>query len=308
MKTPIPQARFGKTLAVTAGTIFTLGAVILSGPALAGAACVTDDVERLVCLDQPAERIVALSPGITELLFAAGAGEHIVGAVSYSDYPAGAEDIPRIGSFKRVDLESVLARKPDLIVAWVTGNPMEQVEKLEQLGLPVYYGEQRNFEDVATTLERFGQLAGTANVAQAAAAVFRDGIQALRDRYRDADPVRVFYQIWDDPIMTVNGEHLISQAGELCGAVNVFGDLRRLSPRVDLESVLDRDPEAIMAGGMGENDPSWLEAWEAYPDMTAVARGNLVFVPPSSIQRPTPRVLEGSRTLCNELDKVRERR
>lgn len=281
---------------------------LLAGQAMAGKTCVTDDRDRQLCLDRPAKRIISLSPGVTELLFAAGAGGKIVGAVSYSDYPEAARAIPRIGSYKRLDMENLLARQPDLVVAWISGNPMEQVDKLESLGLPVYYSEQRDFEDVATTLERLGQLAGTEDTAAQAAGAFRDGIEAIRQRYADAEPVPVFYQIWDDPLMTVNNDHLISQAGNLCGGVNIFGELSRLTPRVDKGSVLAEDPEAIVAGGMGESNPDWLEAWKDFPQMRAVARDNLLFIPPSSIQRPTPRLLEGSRMLCRQLEQVREHR
>nr|WP_253447625.1 cobalamin-binding protein [Natronospira proteinivora] len=265
-------------------------------------------MERLVCLDRPAESIVTLSPGMAELMFEAGGGDAIVGTTSFSDYPEAAEDIPRIGSFKRLDLEAVLAREPDLIVAWITGNPTEQVLKLEEMGLPVYWGEQRDFDDVAATLRRFGVLAGSENIANARADEFESQLEALRDRYRDADPVEVFYQIWDDPIMTINGEHLISRAIGVCSGRTLFSDLERLTPRLDTESILAADPETIIAGGMGENDPSWLEYWEQYENMTAVRRDQLYFVPPSTLQRPTPRILDGIKQVCHHLDEVRERR
>ena len=286
----------------------------LVGVAMAGAMaaaelrCVTDDAGREVCLDAPAQRIISLSPGVTELLFAAGAGERLRGAVRYSDYPEAAKDIPRVGSHTRVDMETLLAKEPDLVVAWTSGNPEEQLERIEALGLTVYYSEPRRFDDVAHTVERLGRLAGTEAVADATVAEFRAVIDELTSRYAEADPVRVFYQVWDDPIMTVNDTHLISQAIMLCGGENVFGDVDRLVPRLDRESVLAAEPEAIVAGGMGEEDTSWLEGWEPFDGMTAVQRGNLFFVPPSSIQRPTPRVAEGARLLCEHLETARERR
>ncbi len=270
--------------------------------------CVVDDAERRVCLQAPARRIVSLSPGATELLFAAGAGEWIEGTVRYSDYPAAAKRIPRVGTHSRFDIEKLLALSPDLVVAWISGNPAEQVERLQALGMTVYYSEPRRFEDVSSTLERLGLLAGTTDVARTAIAEFNAAIDELEARYRDADPVPIFYQIWDDPLMTVNDSHLISQAIELCGGRNVFGAADRLVPRLDRESVLAAAPEAIVAGGMGEDDTGWLEAWERFPGFTAVRRGNLFFVPPSYIQRPTPRVAEGSRILCEHLETARGRR
>ncbi|WP_290634148.1 cobalamin-binding protein, partial [Aquisalimonas sp.] len=246
--------------------------------------------------------------GATELLFAAGAGDAVVGAVSYSDYPPEAEEVPRVGSYKRLDMETLLAREPDLIVGWITGNPSEQLERLQELGVPLYLSEPRELDDIASTLERLGVLTGTAGHAADEATAFRDAIDGIRDEYADAEPVRVFYQVWDDPLMTVNDAHLISQAAALCGGDNVFGELGSLTPRIDTESVLDRDPEAIVAGGMGEADETWLEPWRGYDSLTATRRDNLFFVPPSSIQRPTPRVAEGSRILCEQLERARERR
>ncbi len=291
--------------ALCAGAFCLLGMTqVLAGERL----CVTDDRDRAVCLEQPAQRIIALSPGVTELLFAAGAGEQIVGAVRYSDYPEAANDIPRVGSHTRLDLETVLAMDPDLVVVWVSGNPPDQVERLEDLGLTVYFSEVRNFEDVAHSVRRFGRLAATGAEAERAADSFLDTIRTLGEQYADADPVRLFYQIWDDPIMTVNDSHLISQVIRLCGGENIFGDLERLAPRLDRESVLAAQPEAIAAGGMGEDDESWLEPWTGFPDLPATAAGNLFFVPPSTIQRPTPRVAEGAGILCEHLETARERR
>jgi len=294
------------------GDRIALGLILLALIPLANAGqdshCVVDDMERLVCLDEPAERVIALSPGITELLFAAGAGDQVIGTTDYSDYPDAARDVPRIGSYKRIDLEAVLAAEPDLVIAWISGNPTEQVLRLEELGLPVYWGEQRDFEDVSGTIRRYGALTGQEATAQSVADDFDSELANYRQDYRDADSVEVFYQVWDDPLMTVNGEHLISRAIGICGGETQFSDLPRLTPRLDVESVLAADPEAIIAGGMGENDPSWLEFWEQFDQMQAVRSGHLFFVPPSTLQRPTPRILDGIALVCEQLDTVREQR
>lgn len=270
--------------------------------------CVVDDADRRVCLDQPAQRIVALSPGATELLFAAGAGDRIVGTVTHSDYPEAASEIVRVGSYDRLDLEAIVARNPDLVVGWNSGNPSEQLRKLEELELTLYRSEPRRFRDVASTLDRFGQLAGTTATANQAARDFRDAIAGLREQYGDAESVRVFYQVWPDPLMTVNNDHLIGQTLRLCGGNNIFGELDKLTPRIDRASVLARDPEAIVAGGMGEADKSWLDTWRQYDHLEAVANDHLFFVPPSKIQRPTPRLVDGARILCRKLESVRDHR
>lgn len=280
----------------------------LVGPAAADEVCAIDDTDREVCLADPAERIVALSPGATELLFAAGAGERLVAAVDHSDYPPEAKALPSVGSHDRLDLERLVALQPDLVIGWVTGNPIEQVERLERLGVPVFRIEPRAFEDIATALERLARLAGSEAQGRLAAERFRQGLAELAARHADAPPVPVFYQVWDSPLMTVNDEHLIGKVVTLCGGVNVFGGLPRLVPRIDEEALLAADPEVILAGGRGEENRSWLEDWQRFPELTAVARDNLFFVPPSLLQRPTPRLLEGSRLLCERLEVTRGRR
>ncbi|GEK47389.1 cobalamin-binding protein [Bisbaumannia pacifica] len=290
------------------GKRLLMGLMLLAGAVQADERCAVDDRGREVCLPAPAERIAALSPGATELVYAAGAGARVVAVVEYSDYPPEARDVASVGSHTRLDLERLLALAPDLVIGWVTGNPAEQLETLEALGLPVFYIEPRSFEGVATTIERLAHLAGSEAAGEAEAARFRDGMAELAERYAEAAPLSVFYQVWDEPLMTINDDHLIGQVLSLCGGVNVFGGLERLVPRLDEEAVLAADPEAILAGGMGEENRAWLTHWEQYPALTAVARDNLFFVPPSLIQRPTPRLLEGSRLFCEKLEVARDRR
>ncbi|MBB3189783.1 cobalamin-binding protein [Halomonas cerina] len=270
--------------------------------------CVTDDADREVCLAASARRIVALSPGVTELLFAAGAGDRVVGAVSFSDYPPAAAELPRVGSYDRLDLEALLALEPDLVVVWAGGNPREQIERLPGLGLPVFFSDVGDVAAIATSLERFGALAGTDKAAGTAAAELRSEVATLRGRYAEADPVPVFYQVWEQPLMTVNGEHWISQALSLCGGENLFAEEAPLVPRIAVEAVLARDPEVIITGGMGKADSTWLEAWRDFPEMTAVRRDNLFFVDPDLVQRATPRLVEGTRALCAHLETARGRR
>ncbi|XKH02376.1 cobalamin-binding protein [Marinobacter nauticus] len=276
--------------------------------ALAEPVCARDDTGARLCLGQPATRIAALSPGATELVWAAGAGEQVVAVVDYSDYPPAARQVPKVGSHTRLDMERLLQRQPDLVIAWVTGNPAEQVRMLEDLGLPVFAIEPRSFEAVSDTIERLATLAGTEAAGFAEAERFRRGIASLRAEYADAEPVSVFYQVWDEPLMTVNDDHLIGEMIQLCGGDNIFGDLERLVPRISTESVVTGNPEAILAGGMGEENRHWLTRWEAFPELTATARDNLFFIPPSLVQRPTPRMLEGTRLFCEKLEVARARR
>ena len=270
--------------------------------------CVVDDRQRMVCMDKPAQRIATLSPGATELAFAAGAGSKVVAVVSYSDYPPQAKQITSVGSHTRIDMERLVSLQPDLVLAWRSGNPPEQIDLLEKMGQTVFIIEPHEFDEIATTVKHIGTLAGTEAVADDVADMFLAGIEQLRERYQNAPKVRTFYQVWDEPLMSMSGKHYISKVVTLCGGENVFADSSRMIPRLNVESVLLQNPEAIIAGGMGEENSSWLQAWRAFPEMRATAQGNLFFVPPSLIQRPTPRVLDGARILCDKLDIARARR
>jgi iron complex transport system substrate-binding protein len=266
-----------------------------------------DGTGNTVRLAAPARRIVSLAPNVTEMLFAAGAGDSIVGAVEYSDYPEAAKSVPRVGGHSGYDIERILALKPDLVVAWVGGNPSAQLEKLKALGLVVYVSNPRGLEDIANEIERLGELSGKQDPARRAAVMFRARLAQLRVRHAGRSPVRVFYQVWNQPLMTVNGDDLISKAITLCGGVNVFAALPILAPRVDVEAVLAADPGAIVAGGDGNARPVWLDEWRRWPQLRAVRHGNLFHIPPDIMQRHGPRILDGAERLCGMLETARAR-
>lgn len=284
---------------------FCLIALLAAAPALAEIV-VRDDAGQVVRLAQPARRIVSLSPHITENLFAIGAGERVVGTVEFSNYPEAAKRIPLVGGYEKVDLEAVAALRPDLVLAWESGNIASHVAKLKGIGLPVVLTEARRIEDVPADLERLGALTGVGE-ARAVAARFRERLAALRARHAGRPPLRVFYQVWNQPLMTVGGGQIISDAIRLCGGENVFGALKQMAAPVTVESVLAANPEAIVASGMGEERPEWLDEWRRWPALTAVARNNLFFVPPDHLQRHTPRILDGIERLCQHLETARAR-
>ncbi len=268
---------------------------------------VRDDYGNQIRLEEPATRVVSLAPHLPELVYAAGAGAKLVGAVEYSDFPAEARSLPRVGGDARIDLEAVLALRPDLVVAWPNAGSLRAVDRLAELGLPVFRSEPRELDDIARTLERIGRLAGSAAQADAAAAAFRARAAGLQQRYGARRKVRVFYQIWDRPLLTVNGAHMISKVIAACGGENVFAALPLLVPEVDGEAVLQADPEAIVASGSNHAQPRWLEMWKRFPGLSATARGQLYTVPADLIQRQTPRILDGAERLCTILEAVRAR-
>ena len=267
-----------------------------------------DDSGAEIRLKGPARRIVSLAPHITEILFAAGAGERVVGTSDYSDYPPAAKRIARIGDYTNVDLETVVALKPDLVIGWQTGNSAGDLDQLKRLGIPLFLSEPDRIEDVAGNLERFGELAGTSNIAVPAATAYRARLAQLRQQYSNRPQVRTFYQVWADPPITVGGSQIIGNAIRLCGGVNVFADLAQMAPVVSIEAVLAADPEVIVASGPNETRPDWLDAWRRWPQLTAAARDNLFFIPPDLIQRQTPRLLDAIEQLCRDLETARARR
>jgi iron complex transport system substrate-binding protein len=265
---------------------------------------VRDDTGRLVELPKPARRIVSLAPHVTELLYAAGAGEFVVGAVDYSDYPEAAKTLPRVGSGGALDLEAILALRPDLVVGWQNGNPIAVLEKLQALGIPLFRSEPRKLEDVAANLRALGHLAGTDTAATAASNDYLANLQQVRERYRNATPVTVFYQIWHQPLMTINGEHLISQVIALCGGRNVFAQQTALVPKLDVEAVLAADPQAIITGERAAH-PNWRKDWQRWPNLRAVRDGFLFNINPDLTQRHTSRLLQGAEEMCALLERVR---
>lgn len=280
----------------------------LAAAAAQAAVTVVDDAGRRVTVQQPARRVISMAPHATELLFAAGGGARVVGAMNYSDYPEAAKKIPLVGSNSVIDIERVLALRPDLIVVWHSGNTARQIAQLEALGVPVFHSEPRRLAQVAGNIERLGQLLGTQATAQAAAGALRARLEGLEARFAGRAPVTVFYQIWDRPLYTLNDDQIASDAIRICGGRNVFGGLEAVAPEVGIEAVLAADPEAIMAGKRHDPASPGLAMWAPYKSMKAVKRGNLLTVDGELLTRPGPRVADGAAALCAAFEAVRARR
>lgn len=273
-----------------------------------GQIVVKDDQGNSVVLDKPAGRIVSLAPSITELLYAAGAGDKVVGVVDYSDYPEAARKIARVGGSQALDIERIASLHPDLVVAWKSGNSSGQIAQLKKIGTPIYYAEPRRLSDIPVDIERLGVLAGSSVAAMRSAAQFNQKMSLLRSHYSGKALVSVFYEIWPAPLMTVNNDHIISDVLHLCGAKNVFGNLPVLTPTLSLEAVLEANPEAVIASGMGNARPAWLDVWRAWGGLAASKLNALYFIPADLINRQSPRILLGAEILCKQIDEVRNKR
>jgi len=267
---------------------------------------VKDDAGATVTVAKPAQRVISLAPHVTELLFAAGGGSHVVGVVSYSDFPAEAKKIPEIGSNREVDLERIMAMKPDLIVVWRHGSSERQIDMLQKLGVPMFYSEPQKLEDIADNVQKLGQLMGLDAVAGPEAASLRSQIANLRSRYAKRPVVRSFYQVWDKPLYTLNGRHIVSDALRLCGGENIFDKLPVTAPVVSVEAVLQENPEAIFA--TAEKNYGGVSLWKPYGTLTAVRNNNLFTIDGNLLNRSGPRMIAGAAQLCEKLELARSHR
>ena len=295
--------------AVTRALLSMLGAALATIVACGAGAAVTamDDAGNVVTLARPAQRIVSLAPHATELLFAAGAGSRVVGVVAHSDWPRDARALPGVGDANALDLERIVALAPDLVVAWPYTMP-SQLAALRARGATIFVSDPKSIAGIARDVEALGALAETAAVARPAAGALRARHDALVARYAGSPTVRVFYEVWNDPLQTIGGHHLISEAITLCGGVNVFGALTQPAPAVSLEAVVAAAPEAIVAGSDDGRRPAWLDDWRRWRDIPAVRYGNLFVADGDLLHRSGPRFVDGVDALCAMLGQARANR
>ncbi|MBT8150715.1 MAG: cobalamin-binding protein [Gammaproteobacteria bacterium] len=273
---------------------------------------VTDYLGRQVWLDAAAQRIVALSPHIVENLFSAGLGERIVATVNFADFPATAKAIPRIGGISHFSREAILQYNPDLVIGWAAGYQgfSGLLQQLEALGVPVYADDPRSFNDIARSITDFATLARLEPPLDRLERRLHQPLQQLAREYKHASPqpVKVLYEIWHEPLQTLNKEHLVNQAIELCGGQNIFADAHVLAPKISLEAVLAANPEVIVASASSAARPQTLDNWLRWPSITAVANRQLYFVHGDLLSRHTLRMVEGVNALCQHIASARQQR
>ncbi|MGH8178875.1 MAG: cobalamin-binding protein [Steroidobacter sp.] len=254
---------------------------------------------------RPAQRIVSLAPHLTELAFSAGAGDRIVGTVEYSDHPAAARRIPRIGDAFRVDLERVLALRPDVVLVWESGTPVQTIKRMKALGLEVIPIATSRLKEIAAALGTIGDIAGTQVAASQAAMQFTTQISSLRNRYQGRAPVSVFVQVNDRPIYTINSAQIMSEVVELCGGRNVFAQLNELAPIVSIEAVIAANPQVILA--TNDTVPDAASHWRRWRHIAAVKTDNVYTISSDDVARATMRLAAGAAHVCRTLDTARER-
>jgi len=280
-----------------------LGLFLYSDTALPDIQLPQADGQTLI-LSAPANRIITLAPNLAELVFAAGAGEHLKAVVEFSNFPADVAQLPRVGDAFRIDIERIIELEPDLVIAWKSGNPQTALQKLRQLGLSVWEMEITRPTGVADAVEHISIAAGTQSHGLAVARQLRNKLIRLQQQNTEKKEVDYFFQISARPLYTVNGQHIISQSLALCRGVNIFSDLPILAPQVSRESVILANPRAMIATEVGGKPPS-LENWKDWPQLEAVQNKSLLYLPADEISQATPRLLDSIELACKLIDKVR---
>jgi len=251
------------------------------------------------------QRVISLAPHITEMLFSAGAGDKVVGVVDYSDFPQAALEIESVGSYHAINIEKIVQLNPDLIIAWKTGNRIKDIDKIQQLGFKVSYSEPYKLSDIPKEIRKFGQRLQTQKVANQVANRLKTKLNSLQQTYYSKPKVTAFYQIWNAPMMTINGQQFISQAMNICGAKNIFSDLPILAAEVSIESVISKNPDIILLGGEKSVQQAWLTDWQKWKNIKAIKNQHVYLLNADTFQRPTERLIEGIEGLCKKIDKVR---
>ena len=290
-----------RPLALAAALLLAAATASADEPALR----IVDDAGHEVALSHPARRIVALAPHLTELVYAAGAGDRLVAVGKYSDFPPEARSKPVISDAFTVNYEALAQLKADLVLVWGSGTPERVKSKLRSLGVPVYEIEIRSVAGLADTLRSIGRLAGTEGVAQARAQTLSNDWAALRSTYAGRKPVRVFYELWDAPLMTLNNQHLISSAIGACGGSNVFGELSTLTATVSWEVAVQRDPELVVTAGT-PGEAAKPGRWAEFAQVSATKHGEFANIEGDLISRSGPRFVDGARQLCVAIDRARQ--
>lgn len=250
------------------------------------------------------QRVISLAPHATEMAYAAGMGEQLIAVSAWSDYPPEAKKLEQVASWQGINLERILALKPDLILAWREGNPQRPLDQLANFSIPIIYLDAKTLDDIPSSLRQLATYSRHPEQAERAATNFQQALNRLqrvseRQKKAHTAPLRVFIQFGTQPLFTSSQATLQSQIVALCGAENVFSDSPVPWPQVSREQVLRRQPQAILVGGAPERIASVQAFWQpqlAVPVMT---------VNEDWFSRSGPRLLLAAQQICSQLEELR---
>jgi len=266
--------------------------------------CVLDDLNQPVCVNQ-AQRVLVLAPHLTEIVDFVGGLKQVVAVDGSSNYPVAVNILPKMGNPWMLGAEAILARKPDLVLVWQSGISMEVVAQLRKAGVAVFVSEPKSIAQVASTMQRLASLLGTSESTEPKVEEWLKAFATLRAQYAKAQPVSVFYQVWSQPLMTLGGQHVVSEVIALCGGRNVFADLPSLAAQVSVEGVLKRNPSVVLASGSAKDHRALVKQWSAWQGLVAVKRMGIYTIPGDILVRNGPRLIDASRQVCAHIDATR---
>ncbi len=269
------------------------------------AVSVVDDEGRTIELVKPAQRVITLAPSLTEMMYSVGAQDQLVATVQSSDYPVAAKEKPVVGNYERFVLEKLVSFQPDLVISWTSVNNSRQLKQLENLGIPIYKSEPRALLDISRTLKNIGILTGHTAQANRIAKAFNTRLKHLNASNKNKVELNAFYQIWYQPIYTINGKHSISNIMRLCGLKNVFESAIILAPKITVESVISHNPDMIIVNKLALMQPEWRDMWEKWPSISAVKYKNIFYIDPDLIHRQSIRILDAAELMCKQADRAR---
>jgi iron complex transport system substrate-binding protein len=236
------------------------------------------------------------------MLRAAGAGGRVTATIEYSGQPASESKLPKIGTADAIDMERLIALRPDVVVVWPDGNNPAQIATIERLRIPVYRQEALTLDGIAESIRRLGRLAGTSAVADREAGALQARLAVLRRKYGNVShPPSVLLEVWDRPLYTVGGKEVLSDVLRVCGARNVFADLPERAPAIGIEAVIARNPDIIIAAAPPGGGAAWLEEWKRYPSIQAVRTGRLMSFEDQRLSGLGPGVIDATAELCGKI-------
>ncbi len=262
-------------------------------------------ISSIVAAHEPAQRVISLAPHATEIAFAAGLGDKLVAVSEMSDYPEQASKLEKVANYQGIKLERILALEPDLVIAWASGNPAKELEKLKQFDVPIYYATTDSLEDIANNIEQLSQYSENPQLGKNAADQFRSQLTVLKKKYNTEEKVRYFYQLSEKPIITVAGENWPSEVFSFCGGENIFTRSGSPYPQVTIEQVIVRQPDVIFTSHHAmSNDGMWSE-WKS--ELSAFKNGHIWSLNSDWLSRPTPRTLYAIAEVCEHFENVRQK-
>ncbi|MDA5494006.1 vitamin B12 ABC transporter substrate-binding protein BtuF [Yersinia intermedia] len=241
------------------------------------------------------ERIISLSPSTTELAYAAGLGDKLVAVSAYSDYPEAAKKLEQVASWQGVNVERILALKPDLILAWRGGNPQRPLDQLAAFGIPIFYSDPVNMDQIAGDLDKLAQYSSHPEQARQAAAQLRQKVTELRRHNARNPPLRTFLQFGTQPLFTSSGHTLQSEVISLCGGENIFAGSRVPWPQVSREQVMTRQPQVIVVSGDQPQADNVKAFWQPQLAIPVITLNEDWF------NRSGPRILLAAEQLCQQM-------